>query len=30
MTSLEKAQKTLTKLTNLYPESLSYGDPDDR
>jgi hypothetical protein len=29
MTSLEKAQKPLTKLTDLYPESLSYGDPDD-
>jgi len=29
MTSLEQVQKTLTKLTDLYPESLSYGDPDD-
>ena len=29
MTSLEQVQETLSQLTALYPESLSYGDLDD-
>jgi hypothetical protein len=29
MTSLEQVQKTLSQLTALYPESLSYADPGD-
>jgi hypothetical protein len=29
MTSLEQVQKTLSQLTALYPESLSYADLDD-
>ncbi|KPC23965.1 TnpA repressor protein [Pseudomonas savastanoi pv. glycinea] len=28
MTSLEQVQETLSKLTALYPESLSYEDGD--
>ena len=27
--SLEQVQKTLSQLTSLYPESLSYDDGDD-
>ena len=29
ITSLEQVQETLSQLTALYPESLSYADPDD-
>lgn len=29
MTSLEQVQETLSQLTALYPESLSYADLDD-
>ncbi len=29
MTSLEQVQETLSQLTALYPESLSYADPGD-
>ena len=29
MTSLEQVQNTLSQLTALYPESLSYADLDD-
>ena len=29
MTSLEQIQETLSQLTALYPESLSYADPGD-
>jgi hypothetical protein len=29
MTTLKQAQKTLSQVTALYPESLSYGDLGD-
>ena len=29
LASLEQIQETLSQLTALYPETLSYADPDD-